>query len=252
MDLQKAKIFLEKINREFASMQREPDAVSAIDVDILRQYVRDFYDAILSEKSSVVFNTPAPPAVKEQPPAPKPPARPIGFNPERNQPKPEPPQEIIVSERPRQAAAPKIEEISRPAPAPVFEPEPPVAPPAPKKEEKPQEFAPPPPFHASPETIALFEFKAPKEISEKLSETPIADLKKAFALNDRLLFTRELFGGDAKALENAVATLQSLGSFEEAKSFLIQFCAEQFHWAEKHRVEHARHFIKIVRRRFAG
>ena len=58
MDLQKAKIFLEKINREFTLMQRDPETISSIDVDILRQYIRDFYDAVLSEKTSVLVNTP--------------------------------------------------------------------------------------------------------------------------------------------------------------------------------------------------
>ncbi|MBK8426713.1 MAG: hypothetical protein IPL27_12410 [Lewinellaceae bacterium] len=33
----------------------------------------------------------------------------------------------------------------------------------------------------------LFEEKQAKELSDKLSELPIADLKKAIALNDRLL-----------------------------------------------------------------
>lgn len=273
MDLQKAKIFLEKINREFTLMQRDPETISSIDVDILRQYIRDFYDAVLSEKTSVLVNPPTQP-VKEQL-APKQSSRPIGFNPERTQQKtPAPPQEIILEEKPRPiVSTPPVEEVVRPKQTPVFEAEPIIArAPEPLKKETPAPAPPPEPVVAkveepislpkppqqnaainySAETLALFEFKAPKELSEKLSETPIADLKKAFSLNDRLLMTRELFGGDAKALENTVSTLQNLTSFEDAKSFLIQFCAEQFDWSNKNRVEPARHFIKIVRRRFAS
>ena len=266
MDLQKAKIFLEKINREFTVMQRDPEQISAIDVDILRQYTRDFYDSILSEKTTVVINSPQAPA-KDQPTT-KHGSRSIGFNPERSQPKtPAPPQEIFIEDKLRPIVnTPAVEEVSRPAQTPFFDVKPEPVKPSPPPKEVPivdpvptiasiQE--PPPPVKTtqpstthSPETLALFEFKEPKELSEKLSETPIADLKKAFSLNDRLLMTRELFGGDSKALENTVSTIQSLTSFEEAKSFLIQFCADQYNWADKTRIEHSRHFIKIVRRRF--
>lgn len=268
MDLQKAKIFLDKINREFGVMQRDPENISTIDVDILRQYIRDFYDAVLSEKTTVLTHSPAPQPARQAAESPAPKSnRPIGFNPERNVPKPAP----IYEEEKRYADQPKpmVEEVIRPAEQPVFEveapaaraPEPPVRqapPPEPVYQptiEKITEPAPPPTPKApsvevSSEMLALFEFKAAKELSDKLSELPIADLKKALSLNDRLLMTRELFGGDGKMLEATISTLNSLGSFEEAKSYLIQFCAERYSWAEKVRIEHARTFIKLVRRRF--
>lgn len=276
MDLQKAKIFLEKINREFALMQREPEHISNIDVDILRQYTRDFYDSVLSEKSSVLTSSSQPQPARQaaESPATKQ-NRPIGFNPERNAPKPaaEPKpifQEEISYEEPRRPAAkPVVEEVIRPVEPPVFEVEAPAA----RVAEPPKKQAPPPepvyqptlekitePVHPTPaktpvleansETLALFEFKAAKELSEKLSELPVADLKKALSLNDRLLMTRELFGGDGKMLEATISTLNSLASFEEAKSYLIQFCAERYSWAEKVRIDHARTFIKLIRRRF--
>jgi hypothetical protein len=272
MDLQKGKIFLDKINREFTAMQRHPEGVSAIDVDILRQYIRDFYDAILSEKTTVVITAPAE-LVKEVP-IPKLSSRPIAFDPERPDPKKAaPPQEVYIDDRSRRAAnTPPVEEISRAGHSPIIEQkaQPFVAPEPPKKQVRAHELVIEPPVPQSvkpepsaklakdtpdstfsPETLALFEFEAPKELSEKLSETPIADLKKAFSLNDRLLMTTELFGGDSKSLENTVVTVQGLSSFEEAKSYLIQFCAERYAWAEKNKIEPARRFIKIVRRRFA-
>jgi hypothetical protein len=272
MDLQKAKVFLDKINREFASMQTDPENISTIDVDLMRQYTRDFYDAILSEKKSVLVNSPAP-QIKETP-AQKAPSRPIGFNPERNQ--SVAPKEVFEEKQTlppvQKIVTSPIEEIIRQKPAPVFEveqivakaPEPakktaPIVEPAPiyrpTIEQIQAEKTTPKPVSTqnnavSAETLALFEFKAATELSERLSETPIADLKKALSLNDRILMTRELFSGDTKALDNTLATVQTLTTYEDAKSFLIQFCAEQNHWADKNRIESARNFIKLVRRRF--
>jgi hypothetical protein len=272
MDLQKAKVFLDKINREFASMQTNPENISTIDVDLMRQYTRDFYDAILSEKKSVLVNSPAA-QIKETAPQ-KTPSRPIGFNPERNQ--SVAPKEIFEEKQTLppvpKIVTPPIEEIVRQKPVPVFEVEQIVAK-APEPIHKPQPIAEPTPIYrptieqiqeqkvapkpisnqnnaVSAETLALFDFKAATELSERLSETPIPDLKKALSLNDRILMTRELFSGDSKALDNTLATVQTLTTYEDAKSFLIQFCAEQNNWADKNRIESARNFIKLVRRRF--
>ena len=48
MDLQKTKIYLDKLNREFARMDKDPDNIMRIDMDIMASYVRELYDAILS------------------------------------------------------------------------------------------------------------------------------------------------------------------------------------------------------------
>ena len=60
MDLLKTKIYLDKINREFGRMNKDPENILRIDVDIMLSYVRELYDAILSEEEP-----PAPPAKKE-------------------------------------------------------------------------------------------------------------------------------------------------------------------------------------------
>lgn len=96
----------------------------------------------------------------------------------------------------------------------------------------------------------LFEEKQAKELSEKLAEQPVADLKKAIALNDRLLLTRELFAGDGKAFETAIAALNGFSQFDQAKDYLLEHCVERYVWLDKKRVDEAKKFIKLVRRRY--
>lgn len=268
MDLLKTKIYLDKINREFARMSKDPENIVRIDVDIMLAYVRDLYDAILTEQA------PAPPAHRheapaaannrrsvsarsspayEQPaeaeePAPKaPPARPVRENPPPPPPVYEepvrsaPPPPPAYHEPPRPAPPPVYEEPARPAPPPVVErPAEPVA------VSKPAHS-----YHAaSPEAEMLFEEKKAKELSEKLSELPIPDLRRAIALNDRLLLTRELFSGDGQAFEATITALNSFTTFEEAKAHLMEQTVTRFSWMDKKRADTAKNFIKLVRRRY--
>lgn len=240
MDLHKAKVFLDKINREYARMSKDPENIMRIDVDIMLAYVRDLYEALLAEPTTPVVSTQR--QSTAAPSAPPPPSRP---------PAPEP---VAAAET---VAAP-------PAPP---SPPPPVAPPPPTISEavksadplpqvKPQ--APttlpttPPSFPAPPpEAEALFEYKQAVELSEKLSELPIPDLRKAIGLNDKLLLTRELFGEDSEAFDKTISALNSFSSMEQAKAFLLEHCVMRYRWTDKKRIETAKKFIKLVRRRYA-
>lgn len=242
MDLHKAKVFLDKINREYARMSKDPENIMRIDVDIMLAYVRDLYEALLADPI-----TAAPPAQRQiaAAPAAPPPSRPTA------------PEPVAIPEK---VATP-------PTPAPAPPPPPPVAPPAPSMSEavknadplpqvKPQaptaSPTPPPSFPAPPpEAEALFEYKQAVELSEKLSELPIPDLRKAIGLNDKLLLTRELFGGDNEAFEKTISALNSFSSMEQAKAFLLEHCVMRYRWTDKKRIETAKKFIKLVRRRYA-
>jgi len=96
----------------------------------------------------------------------------------------------------------------------------------------------------------LFEEKQAKELADKLAEAPIADLKKAIPLNDRLRYTSELFAGDGKAFEDALAGLNSFSNFEEARDYIVQYCAVYYTWTDKKRLDTAKAFVKLVRRRY--
>jgi len=219
MDLLKTKIYLDKLNREFARMNKDPENIVRIDVDIMASYVRELYDALLSEE----------------------PAQ-----------RPEPAPRKIVSSRPVTPEAPPPVP-GPPSPPPAPQPVPEEAPPPPAAEEKIEVVAPVKVkvnVHHSAEAEVLFEEKQAKELSEKLAEQPVADLKKAIALNDRLLLTRELFAGDGKAFESAINALNGFSHFDEAKAYLIEHCVTRYLWLDKKRLEEAKNFIKLVRRRY--
>lgn len=229
MDLLKTKFYLDKLNREFARLSKDPENIARLDADIMASYVRGLYDAILSDdaapKEEPVLHTPPRRHTAQRPieqEAPPPPA----FVPP---PPPPPPTQAPVFEEVPPAAPPFVEEEKKTAP-----------PPAPAKSHSSQNLA--------PET--LFEEKQAKELSEKLAEQPIGDLKKAIALNDRLLLTRELFGGDGKAFESTIASLNSFSNFTEAKIYLLEYCVTRYMWLDKKRVDEAKKFINLVRRRY--
>ncbi|HPI07530.1 MAG TPA: hypothetical protein PLM41_14170 [Saprospiraceae bacterium] len=251
MDLHKTKFYLDKLNREYARMSKDPDTIVRIDVDIMASYVRELYDAILTDSAAPVFKTettpsrkPAvsKPAVVEEPPAPAqaqpvaPPPPPV-YEPAPPPPPPPPP--------------PVYEQAAPPPPPPVVEEKPaPAAPPV-VVEPKPQPVVASQstdPFPSGVET--LFEERQAKELSDKLSELPIPDLKKAIALNDRLLLTRELFAGDGQAFETTIAVLNGFTNFSEAKNYLVDNCVIRYGWLDKKRVEEAKQFIRLIRRRY--
>ena len=223
MDLLKAKIFLDKLNREFTRLNKDPENIARIDVDIMLAYARDFYDALLSERTAAASPKPTP----ASPPIPEPQPTPVHTLPPTPPPTPEP----IAPPPPK------------PAPAPAPNPEPIVIAPRASKPQSPAKE------HTAGLDL-LFEEKQIKEVADKLSELPIADLKKGIALNDRLLLTRELFADDAKAFDQTIQTLNQLNNFDEAKEYLIEHCVTRYAWPDKKRVETAKNFIKLVRRRF--
>lgn len=235
MDLQKTKIYLDKLNREFARMVKDPDNIMRIDIDIMASYIRDLYDAVLSQQSATAPPKQEPPVVRKY---------------SQNQPAEPEPTPVVppptVSAPPVEAAAPPAPPVLEETPAPASPPPVVAAPsPAPEKVAAPKKSAPLP---AAMEI--LFEAKEAKELSEKLSELPIADLKKAIALNDRLLLTSELFSGDGKAFETTIGAINLLSGYDEAQAYLVEHCVVHYAWTEKKRMETAKNFIKLVRRRF--
>ncbi|MFN0213264.1 MAG: hypothetical protein ACKVT2_03335 [Saprospiraceae bacterium] len=233
MDFQKAKIYLDKLNREFTRMSKDPENTIRIDVDIMASYVRELYDAIHSDST----------AYTEQKPVHAP-----------------------VRHPHRSPVAEPVHEIApAPPPPPTVAEVPPPAPPPPAREEPPAPASPPtpPPVHHAPKHPAasphvpsatgleiLFEEKQAKELADKLALTPIADLRKAIPLNDRLLYTSELFAGDGKAFEDMLAEVNNFANFEEAREYITHNCAIYYTWTDKKRLDTAKSFVKLVRRRY--
>lgn len=246
MDLLKTKIYLDKLSREYARMSNDPENIARIDVDIVLSYIRELYDAVLSEAPAVA------PAHRHEPTQAR---KPVAIRPVQEEaPAPAPPPPAPVAAAP--APPPPVVVAATPPPPAVMEPPAPIVVPPPSAPEPPAPVAAPPAepvgqtSYVSPEAETLFEEKQAKELSEKLSELPIADLRKAIALNDRLLLTRELFAGDGQAFDAALNALNAYSNMDAAKGYLQQNCVTRFGWLDPKRVETAKGFIKLVRRRY--
>lgn len=262
MDLLRAKIYLDKINREFTRMLKDPENIPRIDVDITMSYIREMYEAFQAEAPERI-HAPAPRAVAAPVVEPKPApvvAPPVVVAPPPPppvvEPKPVPPPPVVVAPvveppPPVVVAPPPVEE-PKPAPPPpvVVAPVEPPPPPPPVVVAPPVEKPAPAAVVSSDDADVLFEYKEAKELSEKLSETPISDIKRAIALNDRLLLQRELFGGDHGFFEEVLTALNHFSGFEQAKSYLLQECIGRFDWMHKTRIDTAKSFIRLVRRRY--
>lgn len=145
--------------------------------------------------------------------------------------------------------------VAPPAVAPA-----PIPIPQPKPKPEPAPVSPPPvaPIPASipaPEVNIpagmepLFAVKTGTELADKLGEQPVKDLTRALSINDRLLYMNELFGKDLEAMNESLKLLNKLESFDSGRSFLVTL-AGQYHWLEEERIDIARDFIRLIKRRY--
>ncbi len=77
----------------------------------------------------------------------------------------------------------------------------------------------------------------------KYSNMPVPNLQAAIGINDRFLFTRELFEGNADRFNETVRNIDSMASIHDAATFL----RENFKWKKN---ETSLKFIDLVKRRF--
>ena len=103
---------------------------------------------------------------------------------------------------------------------------------------------------SSQAVLRLFDQAKASDLSEKLSQLPISDLTRAFAVNERILIINELFGGDSVRFVDTIRQLNSLQSFSDAKTFLVREVAMANHWANDEKAELASSFIRLVRRKY--
>ncbi len=87
------------------------------------------------------------------------------------------------------------------------------------------------------------------EISHKLTEQPIRDLKKAIGINDRFLFINELFRGDEAMYERSIKTINSFSIFPEAEYWIRRELKTKLGWTNDNPT--VAHFDQLVKRRFS-
>lgn len=82
-------------------------------------------------------------------------------------------------------------------------------------------------------------------LNEMLEKRNLSDFRKAFSLNDRFRFRRELFGGSEDRMNSAINELNKLSSLEESLSYLkndLNWNTEEAPVAD---------FIKLLEKRFS-
>jgi len=247
MNLQQAKITLEKINRLYQSMTLD-SSIDEHEQQLMLNYIRQFYKAFsgegLENEAPEAIKTPRvirktiekAPIVQE---IPVPQFTPVT-------PEPEPTRE----------SAPEI--IREVAPEPTPDPVP-IRVETPVREYKAPPTTPAPTYRADerPTSVPvetddyeeLFEMPAAKELSDRLSATPVRDLTRAISINEKILTCNELFGKDKNRFNDALKTLNGFSSFTEARPYLARL-ANEFGWDKKSAKKKAQVFIKLVRRRY--
>jgi len=85
--------------------------------------------------------------------------------------------------------------------------------------------------------------------TEQLSVKPIADIKLAITLNDKLLYVKDLFNGYNLAYSEAVEILNRFNTFEEAMRFLKTNYVTKNNWESKPATTEK--FYALLKRRYA-
>lgn len=85
-----------------------------------------------------------------------------------------------------------------------------------------------------------------KEQAESIKQLgkPVDDIRKAFGLNDRFYYQRELFNGNPELFNQTLDQINQMESYDSATHFLLS----NFQWTEDNEVAEA--FLKSVKRRF--
>lgn len=85
-------------------------------------------------------------------------------------------------------------------------------------------------------------------LASKLKKTKIDDLKSAVALNQRFLFSNELFGGNMEAFNRALNELNHLENMDEALRYIDLQLSKNYNW--KKDSETVVDFLSLIERRF--
>lgn len=85
--------------------------------------------------------------------------------------------------------------------------------------------------------------------SDEPVKAPIADLKQAISLNEKLLFIKDLFNGYNLAYSEVIDIINKMNSFEAADSYLQNNYAAKNNWANKQAT--VDQFYELLNRRFS-
>lgn len=239
MSFSQAEILLGKIIALHKSMRLDDASISTIERDLMLDHLRRLYDIYLNisfekDKKPAAGPTmasagpPSPPETVNRPPVPPPPVV-----------VPPPPPPVVIPPPP-----PVVNIPPRPTPPPP----PPVAQPRPAAQAA--AAAPKGDAFSIPASLAqLFEYRPSRELADKLGEQRVEDLSKALTINERQLYAHELFGKDHQGMLEIIGKLNQLRELDDALRLLVTL-ASRYNWVEEERVDIAKDFIRLVRRKF--
>lgn len=69
--------------------------------------------------------------------------------------------------------------------------------------------------------------KAEKDLSDKLKDKPITNLSEAIGINDRFLFTSEIFDGNKDAYKEAISRLDNTDSLIDAMAIIMSYTGDK-------------------------
>ncbi len=87
------------------------------------------------------------------------------------------------------------------------------------------------------------------ELSERLKDAPLQDLRKAIGINDRYLYINELFNGNEAMFDRSLKTLNDFHAYSEAEFWMQRELRTKLGWKDDHAL--VQQFLQLVRRRFS-
>ncbi len=82
----------------------------------------------------------------------------------------------------------------------------------------------------------------------KLRKKPVEDLVKSIGINERYLFTKELFKGNSEAFMQHVRAINAVNTYEDAQQYIEKEVIPNFNWDVNNPA--VNEFLDLVQRRF--
>ena len=237
MDKEKARVLIHKINALYKNIDANTPGVSPLERDLMLSYLRQFYETIALSQSQ----NKAP--VKEVQPEKE--VIPVKEVQHIKEIQPEKEIQVVKEVQPVNEVKRETSLLGRERGVANFEPEKKISEPvAPPVTPQPAELL------SDNELAHLFIWQEPSNLAERLASQAITNLSfSTFSMNERLLYTNDLFGKNSAEMEEAVKMLNNFTHFDQAKVFLLNI-GRQYDWHKEERKDAAKSFINTVRRRF--
>ena len=142
------------------------------------------------------------------------------------------PEKTVSTQNEKVAGPPKKENPQPSKPAPSQ---------APKKESAPAD---PPAAKIANDNYAEKVANGSKSLNDAIEKNKLSDLRKAFSLNDRFRYRKELFAGNEEVMNKVIAILNNKTSFKDS----IMFLEEKLHWDFSNPI--VKDFVKVLELRF--